>query len=78
MTPFFSHYNSMGAICCHENQSSELICTKTPCSLSPTQMMSQIKFDCDMPADLRDIMFDRSKAVVLMWSLLGVFVSEFL
>ena len=51
----FSHYNSMGANCCHGYQSSELICTKTPHSLSPTPMMLQIKFDCDWPAGFWDI-----------------------
>ena len=28
----FPHYNPMGAICCHENQSSDLIRPKTSCS----------------------------------------------
>ena len=48
----FFHYNSMGAVCCHGNQSSELVCTKTPCSLSPTPMMLQIQFDCNRPAGI--------------------------
>ena len=51
----FPHYNPMGAIRCHGNQSSDLICTKTLCSLSPTSMMLQIKFDCNWPAGLGDI-----------------------
>ena len=41
----FSHYNSMGAICCHGNQSSNPIWPKTYCSFSPTPVMLQIKFD---------------------------------
>ena len=51
----FPHYNPMGAICCHGNQSSELIRPKTLCSQSPTPMMLQMKFDYDRPAGLRDI-----------------------
>ena len=34
----FPHYNPMGTICCHGNQSSDPIWPKTCCSLSPTQM----------------------------------------
>ena len=45
-TPFSPLY-PMGAICCHGNQSSDQIWPKTLCSLSPTQMMLQMKFDCD-------------------------------
>ena len=41
----FPHYKSMGAFCCHGNQSFVPICLKTLCSLSPTPMMCQIKFD---------------------------------
>ena len=41
----FFHYNSMGAICCHGNQSSDPIWPKTYCSFSPTPVMLQIKFD---------------------------------
>ena len=41
----FSHYNSMEAICCHGNQSSNPIWPKTYCSFSPTPVMLQIKFD---------------------------------
>ena len=43
----------MGAIGCHGNQSSDLICPKTLCSLSPTPMMLQIKFDQDLQTGLR-------------------------
>ena len=51
----FPHYNPMGAICCHGNQSSDPIRPKTLCSQSPTPMMLQMKFDYDRPAGLRDI-----------------------
>ena len=51
----FPHYNPMGAIHCHGNQSSNLIWSKTLCSQSPTPMMLLMKFDYDQPADLRDI-----------------------
>ena len=42
----FPHYNPMGAICNHRNQSSDSIYLKTQCSLSPTPMLLQLKFDC--------------------------------
>ena len=45
----------MGAFCCHGNQSFDLICPKTLCSLSPTQVMLHIKFDLGLPAGFRDI-----------------------
>ena len=51
----FPHYKSMGAFCCHENQSFDQICPKTLCNLSPTLMMLHIKFDQDWPTGLRDI-----------------------
>ena len=51
----FPHYNPMGAICCHGNQSSDPIRPKTLCSQSPTPMMLQMKFDYNRPAGLRDI-----------------------
>ena len=50
----FSHCNSMGAFCCHGNQSFDLICPKTLCSLSPTPVMLHIKFDLGWPAGFRD------------------------
>ena len=50
----FPHYNPMGAICCHENQSSDPILSKTQCSQSPSQLMLQMKFDLDRTAGLRD------------------------
>ena len=52
----FSHFKSMGAICCHGNQSSNLICLKTLCSLSPYLIMVHKKFDQDRPTGSRDIL----------------------
>ena len=43
----FPHYNPMGAICCHGNQSSDPILPKTKCSQSLTPMMLLMKFDND-------------------------------
>ena len=51
----FPHYNPMGAICCHGNQSSDPILPKTQCSKSPIPMMLLMKFDYDWPAGFRDI-----------------------
>ena len=51
----FPHYKSMGAFCCHDNQSFDPICPKTLCSLSPTPVMLHIKFDQDWPTGFRDI-----------------------
>ena len=51
----FPHYNRMGAICCHGNQSSDPIQPKTYYSQSPTPMMLLMKFVYDWPAGLRDI-----------------------
>ena len=51
----FFHYNPMGAICCHGNQSSDPIWIKTYWSLSPTPMMLQIKFHSNRPTGCRDI-----------------------
>ena len=51
----FPHYNPMGAICCHGNQSSDPILPKNKCSQSPTPMMLLMKFDYDWPAGSRDI-----------------------
>ena len=39
----FPHYKSMGAFCCHGNQSFHPICPNILCSLSPTPVMLQIK-----------------------------------
>ena len=46
---------SMGAFCCHGNQSFDPICPKTLCSLTPTQVMLHIKFDQDWQTGFRDI-----------------------
>ena len=51
----FPHYNPMGAICCHGNQSSDPIWPKTLCSQSLIQMMLQMKFDYDWHTGLKDI-----------------------
>ena len=51
----FPHYNSMGAICCYGNQSSDPICLKTYGRQSPTPMLLHVKSDCNRPASLRDI-----------------------
>ena len=49
----FSHCKSMGAICCHGNQSPTW--PKTYRNLSPFSMMLYIKFDHDQPCCLREI-----------------------
>ena len=54
-TSFFFHYKSMGAFCCHGNQSFDPIGTKTLYSLSPTPVMLHIKLDQDWPTGFRDI-----------------------
>ena len=43
----FPHYKSMGAFCCHGQQSFDPISFKTLCSLSPPPVMLHIKFDQD-------------------------------
>ena len=48
-TQHFPHYNPMGAICCHGNQSSDPTWSKTSCNQSPSPMMLQIKFGYDWP-----------------------------
>ena len=60
----FSHYKSMGAFCCHGNQSFDPICPKTLCSLSPTPMMLHIKFDQDRPTGFRDFQVQKCKMFV--------------
>ena len=49
----FPHYDPMGDICCHENQSSDLMYTKALHSVSRAQMMFQLKFDYNCPTDIR-------------------------
>ena len=51
----FPNYTSMGAFCCHGNQSLDPICLKILCSLSPTPVRLHIKFDQDWPTGWRDI-----------------------
>ena len=57
----FPHYKSMGAFCCHGNQSFDPICPKTLRSLSSTLMMRHIKFDQGWPTSLRDIQVSSEK-----------------
>ena len=51
----FPHYKSMGAFCCHGNQSFDPIFPQTLCTLSSTPVMLHIKFDQDWPTGFRDI-----------------------
>ena len=51
----FYHYKSMGAICCHGNQSFDPICPKTLCTLFLTPKMLHIKFDQGCPTGFKDI-----------------------
>ena len=50
MTTPFSHYNPIGAICCHQNQSSDPNWPKH----HATSMALQIQFGGDGPVGLRD------------------------
>ena len=60
----FPHYKSMGAFCCHRNQSFDPICPKTLCVLSPTLVMLHIKFDQDWPTGFRDIQVQKCEIFV--------------
>ena len=60
----FPHYNSMGAFCCHGNQSFDPICPKTLCSLSLIPMMLHIKYDQDWPTGIRDIQVQKCEIFV--------------
>ena len=60
----FPHYKSMGAFCCHGNHSFDPICPKTFCSLSPTPVMLNIKFDQDWPTGFRDIQVQKCEIFV--------------
>ena len=51
----FPHYNPMGAICCHGNQSSDSKIAQNLMQSTPTPMMLQMKFDLNRTAGLRDI-----------------------
>ena len=48
-------FKSMGAFCCHGNQSFYPTCPETLCNLSPTLMMLHIEFDQHWPTGRRDI-----------------------
>ena len=61
----FPHFNSMGAFCCHGNQSFDPICPKTFCSLSLTPMMLHIKYDQDWPTGIRDIQVQKCEIFFL-------------
>ena len=63
----FPHYNPMGAICCHGNQSSDPIRPKTLCSQSPTAMMLQMKYDYKRPAGSEIFMFESVDARTHAW-----------
>ena len=60
----FPHYNSMGAFCCHGNQSFDPICPKTLCSLSLTPMTLHIKYDQDWLTGIRDIQIQKCEIFV--------------
>ena len=70
----FPNYKSMGAFCCHGNQSFDPICPKSLCSLSLIPMMLHIKYDQDWPTGFRDIQVQKchsrasnSKMSGLIW-----------
>ena len=55
----FSHYKSMGDMCCHGNQNSNPISPKILCSLSPPHLiMLHMKFDQDWPSGIREYLFE--------------------
>ena len=60
----FPHWKSMGAFCCHGNQSFDPICPKILCSLSSTPMMLHIKFDQDWPTGFKDIQVQKCEIFV--------------
>ena len=55
VTTSFYPCKSMGAFCCHGNQSFDPICLKTLCSPSPNPVMLHINVDQDWPTGFRDI-----------------------
>ena len=61
----FPHYKSMGAFCCHWNQSFDPICLKTLCNLSPPPVTLHIKFDQDWQTGLRAIQVGKCKIFVV-------------
>ena len=60
----FPLYKSMGAFCCHVNQSFDPISLKTLCNLCPTPMTLHIKFDQDWPTRFRDIQVQKCEIFV--------------
>ena len=60
----FPHYKSMGAFCCHGNQSFDPICPATLCSLSSTPVMLHIKYDKDWTTGFRDIQVQKCEIFV--------------
>ena len=61
----FPHYKSMGAFCCHGQQSFDPICLKTLCSLSPPPVMLHIRFAQDWPTGFRDIQVRKCKIFII-------------
>ena len=51
----FTHYNTMGSICCHGNQSSYPIGSKPKTVFFPPQWCFSLKFYCDQPTGCGDI-----------------------
>ena len=60
----FPNYKSMGAFCCHGNQSFDPICPKSLCSLSLIPIMLHIKYDQDWPTGFRDIQAQKCEIFV--------------
>ena len=60
----FPHYKSTEAFYCRGNQSSDPICPKTLCSLSPTPMMLHIKFDQDKLTGFRAIQVQKCEIFI--------------
>ena len=73
----FPHYKSMGAFCCHGNQSFDPICPKTLCSLSPPPVMLNIKLDQDWPTGFRDIQVQKCEIFVTQGQLTSKWVVWF-
>ena len=67
MPVLITNCKSMGAFCCHGNQSFDPICTNPIYSLSPTPVMLHIKFDQDWPTCLRDIQVQRRRQTADHW-----------
>ena len=60
----FPNYKSLGAFCCHGNQSFDPVCPKTLCSLLPNQMMPHIKLNQEWPTGIRDIQVQKCEIFV--------------